>query len=93
MPGETRPLDLLAAHPGVDARTARIVDDGDVITGGGVSLGHDLTLHLVARIAGEQAAQETSRILEYSAARDANAHRLGDINRTSRRAPLRPAGR
>jgi len=45
LPGEARPLDLLAERGGAKARHARIVDDGDVVTGGGVGLGVDLTLH------------------------------------------------
>lgn len=71
--GEARPLDLLAArHGGVDVVEARLVDAGDVLTGGGVSLGMDMTLHLIARECGEEAAAETARILEYATAWDAN---------------------
>ncbi|MEO0679088.1 MAG: DJ-1/PfpI family protein, partial [Pseudomonadota bacterium] len=49
LPGEARPLDLLAERGGAEARHARIVDDGDLVTGGGVGLGVDLTLHLLRR--------------------------------------------
>ena len=79
--GEARPLDLLAARGGVEAVEARIVDDGDVITGGGVSLGHDLTLHLIRRFLGEAAFAETARILEYDRAFAANAAALPDLAR------------
>ncbi len=77
--GEARPLDLLAAHGGVDAIEARIVDDGDIVTGGGVSLGHDLTLYLIRRFVGEEAARETARILEYERAYAANGAAMADV--------------
>ncbi len=74
---EASPLALLARrHPAVRAREARLVDCGAVLTGGGVSLCIDMTLHLLARFAGEAAARETARILEYSAALAANEARL-----------------
>jgi transcriptional regulator GlxA family with amidase domain len=79
VPGEARPLDLLAARPGVEAVEARVVDEGDVITGGGVSLGHDLTLHVIHRFLGAEAAAETARILEYDRALAANAAALPDL--------------
>lgn len=44
---------------------ARVVDDGDVLTGGGVTAGIDLALHLVARICGEEVAEATARTLEH----------------------------
>jgi transcriptional regulator GlxA family with amidase domain len=77
--GETRPLDLLAGHPGVRAIEARIVDTGSVLTGGGVSLGIDMTLHLIGRYLGREIAEETARILEYRHAWKANAAALPDI--------------
>lgn len=55
---------------------ARLVDCGPVLTGGGVTLCIDMTLHLLARFHGEAAARETARILEYSAALAANEARL-----------------
>ena len=77
--GETRPLDLLATRPAVDAVEARIVDAGQVITGGGVSLGIDMSLYLLERFLGAPVADETARILEYRHARAANAKAIGDI--------------
>lgn len=71
--GEARPLDLLAErHPTVDVVEARLVDEGRVLTGGGVSLGIDMTLHLIERTCGGEVAAETARILEYVTAWDAN---------------------
>ncbi|WP_053231373.1 DJ-1/PfpI family protein [Sandaracinus amylolyticus] len=44
---------------------ARVVDDGDVITAGGVTSGIDLALHLIARLCGEEAAQRASTRAEH----------------------------
>ena len=78
--GEARPLDLLAElHPDIRAIEARVVDTGSVLTGGGVSLGIDMTLHLIARFLGRGIAEETARILEYRHAWAANAAALPDV--------------
>ena len=78
--GEARPLDLLAQrYPDVRAIEARLVDTGTVLTGGGVSLGIDMTLHLIARYFGPGIAQETAWIIEYRHAWEANAARLPDV--------------
>jgi len=44
---------------------ARFVDDGDLLTGAGVSAGIDLALHLVARLAGTDRAREVRRGIQY----------------------------
>ncbi|MFC6732594.1 MULTISPECIES: DJ-1/PfpI family protein [unclassified Haladaptatus] len=44
---------------------ARVVDDGDLLTAGGVTSGIDLALHLVAREAGEDIAAQVATELEY----------------------------
>ncbi|WP_135852399.1 DJ-1/PfpI family protein [Halorussus salinus] len=44
---------------------ARVVDDGDVLTAGGVTSGLDLALHLVARLCGEEVAEEVATTIEY----------------------------
>jgi transcriptional regulator GlxA family with amidase domain len=78
--GEQRPLDLLAQrYPEVQAMEARVVDTGSVLTGGGVSLGIDMTLYLLQRFVGGVVATETARILEYQRAWDANGTGLPDI--------------
>ena len=78
--GEARPLDLLAErHPDIRAVEARVVDTGSVLTGGGVSLGIDMTLHLIGRFLGPEIADETARILEYRNAWKANAAALPDL--------------
>ena len=78
--GELRPLDLLAQrYPDARAIEARIVDTGSILTGGGVSLGIDMTLHLIQRFLGCSTAKETARILEYRHAWEANSAALPDI--------------
>jgi transcriptional regulator GlxA family with amidase domain len=80
VPGEQRPLDLLAQrHPDVQAIEARVVDTGSVLTGGGVSLGIDMTLYLLQRFIGGAVAAETARILEYQRAWKANGTALPDV--------------
>jgi transcriptional regulator GlxA family with amidase domain len=55
---------------------AGIVDEGAIVTGGGVTLGIDATLHLVDRLLGRHVADETARIMEYSRAWRANREAL-----------------
>lgn len=71
---EIPPLRLLRErHPSVSvAEHASIVDCGHIVTGGGVTLGIDATLHLLARLLGDKVANETARIMEYSRAWRAN---------------------
>jgi transcriptional regulator GlxA family with amidase domain len=58
-------IDDLRAH-GVDVHPeARVVDDGDVLTCGGVTSGLDLALHLVECELGEEAATFAARLLEH----------------------------
>jgi len=58
-------LDDLRAH-GADVHPeARVVDDGDVLTCGGVTSGIDLALHLVERNRGADAARAAARLLEH----------------------------
>ena len=50
---------------GATITDARVVDDGDLITAGGVTAGLDLTLWLVERFADETVAQKMSEQMEY----------------------------
>jgi transcriptional regulator GlxA family with amidase domain len=50
---------------GVELRDERVVDDGDVLTAGGVTSGLDLALHLLERLAGEDVAGRAARRMEY----------------------------
>ena len=75
---EVPPLRLMRErHPKVTVTEhASIVDCGRVVTGGGVTLGIDATLHLLERLLGERVANETARIMEYSRAWRANKEAL-----------------
>lgn len=73
VPPEISPLARMReTYPRIDVREAAIVDAGAVVTGGGVSLCIDTTLHILGKMLGEQVANDTARILEYQRARQAN---------------------
>jgi transcriptional regulator GlxA family with amidase domain len=73
VPPELSPLERMRhMYLQIDVREAPIVDTGAVVTGGGVSLCIDTTLHILGKMLGEQVASETARILEYQRAREAN---------------------
>ncbi|WP_338738615.1 DJ-1/PfpI family protein [Haloplanus salilacus] len=48
-----------------DVVEARVVDDGDVVTAGGITSGLDLALHLIERLADRETAEGVARRLEY----------------------------
>lgn len=50
---------------GADVVDARVVDDGDVLTAGGVTSGLDLALHLVERFADADVAERVATEIEY----------------------------
>jgi transcriptional regulator GlxA family with amidase domain len=50
---------------GVEIINARVVDDGDIITAGGVTSGLDLTLWLIERYLSPQIAHEVEKEMEY----------------------------
>ncbi|SFG32586.1 DJ-1/PfpI family protein [Halopelagius inordinatus] len=58
---------------GADVRDARFVDDGDVLTAGGVTSGIDLALHLVEREFGRDIAADVAREIEYDRREAASA--------------------
>lgn len=60
-------VDALAARIGEAGarREVRWVDDGDLVTSGGLSCGVDLALHLVERVADRGLAHATARQLDY----------------------------
>jgi cyclohexyl-isocyanide hydratase len=55
--------------------SARVVRDGNIITGGGVTAGIDFALTVLAEIAGEEVAQTVQLALEYAPAPPFNAGR------------------
>ncbi|KIZ40011.1 DJ-1/PfpI family protein [Rhodopseudomonas palustris] len=74
VPPEISPLDRMRAmHSNIDVVEQPVVDTGSIVTGGGVSLCIDTTLHLLEKMLGKNVADETARILEYQRARKANA--------------------
>lgn len=74
------PLAELASYAKA-ARTApaAIVDDGAIVTGGGVSLAIDATLYLIGTIYGEDARADVARVIEYDRAYEANRLALGHL--------------
>ena len=46
-------------------QTARVVDSGDVVTGGGIACGIDVGPHLVGRFAGDELARRVARQMDY----------------------------
>lgn len=77
------PLDLLRqANRAIAPCESVVVDSGPIVTGGGVSLSIDTTLHLVGRVYGKKMADEVTEIIEYSAARRANYDNLGVVGIT-----------
>ncbi|WP_330176163.1 DJ-1/PfpI family protein [Streptomyces sp. NBC_01498] len=53
------------AAQGATVISARVVDDGDLITGGGITSGLDVALWLVERFVGAELAQRVETVLEY----------------------------
>ncbi len=60
-------LDLLAAFGAMPVE-ARVVRDGNLVTGGGVTAGIDFALTLVAELSGQAAAETIQLALEYAPA-------------------------
>jgi len=77
--GEPSPLQLMRErHPSIEALEARVVDEGNLVTGGGVTLCIDSTLHLLRRFVGEDVAVKTARAMAYSHAWEANRAAFGE---------------
>ena len=53
---------------GADVVEARVVDDGDIVTAGGITAGIDLALHLLEREFGTDTAQRVATTMEYERA-------------------------
>jgi len=70
VPPELPPIEVMrATYPRIDVREAMLVEREGIVTGGGVTLCIDTTLHLLASLLGERVADETARIMEYRRAR------------------------
>lgn len=58
--------DLARTFPSLDVKAGvRWVDQGRIVTSGGISAGIDMSLHLVARLAGEALALRTARQMDF----------------------------
>jgi transcriptional regulator GlxA family with amidase domain len=55
----------MAPHTTV-IKGVRYVDNDQVITSAGVQAGMDMSLHVIARLLGEEVARETAAYIEYS---------------------------
>lgn len=74
---EDPPLDVMInRYPGISARKALIVDEGRIVTGGGVSLCIDAMLYVLQKHFGAERADEVARILEYRSANQSNISRF-----------------
>jgi transcriptional regulator GlxA family with amidase domain len=73
VPPELSPLQQLRdEHPTVTVHEASLVDEGNIVTGGGVSLCIDTMLHVLKKSFGPEVADETARLMEYQRAWAAN---------------------
>ncbi len=76
------------ARPAIDVRETSVVDDGRVVTGGGVSLCVDTTLHVLARLFGPEMAAQTAHMIEYDRAWAANRKALPPLTEEASMAGL-----
>jgi len=52
--------------PGLEViEGARWVDEGELLTSGGISAGIDMSLHLVSKLYGEDLAEKTAKEMEF----------------------------
>ena len=80
VPPETSPIQVMReTHPRIDVRDASFVEQDRIITGGGVSLCIDTTLHVLQRLFGESMAAETARSIEYHRAWTANTEQFPPV--------------
>ena len=63
---------------GAEVVKQRVVEDGDVITAGGVSSSIDLGLYLVGKIAGQEVMEKIKNQMEYNGFEHANIENFGE---------------
>ena len=80
----------LAPRAEVDP-TRRYIDTGRILTTGGISAGIDGSLHVVARLFGEEAARRTARYMEYDRQPDFNVRIRPSSQAGIRDTPVRGA--
>jgi transcriptional regulator GlxA family with amidase domain len=87
-PPEVSTLTILERdYPAVTVRKALVVDEGSVVSGGGVSLCIDTVLHVLATRIGLAETNEIVRLIEYGPAWQANKSRLPTLTHESRVCP------
>lgn len=58
--------DLQNAYPNLKViKNKRWIDEGNIITSGGISAGIDMSLHLLSKIYGEELALKTAKQMEF----------------------------
>ncbi len=73
--------DISFSHPGVQwVARARWVEDGKYSTSSGVSAGIDMALAVIAKLAGDRAADTIARYTEYDRHRDPDWDPFADLN-------------
>ena len=87
VPPETSPIAVMReTYPQIDVREAMLVERPDgMVTGGGVTLCIDTTLHLLKHMLGDDVANETARIMEYQRAWRANREAFTPVLLAERR--------
>ncbi|MEG5063287.1 hypothetical protein QUB33_06645, partial [Microcoleus sp. B3-A4] len=60
-----RPLGHLRLLQNRDAPNQRFVDNGKIITSGGIAAGIDMSLHVVGQLLGTAQAEQTAEHMEY----------------------------
>jgi transcriptional regulator GlxA family with amidase domain len=95
VPPERSPTEVMReTYPLIEVHAAMLVDrDEGVVTGGGVTLCIDTTLHLLAKMLGQEVADETARIIEYTRAWRANREEFAPILTAHKAAQRQEAAR
>ncbi|MBI3230787.1 MAG: DJ-1/PfpI family protein [Burkholderiales bacterium] len=79
VPNELLPIERMAQNfPEIKVVKKAIVDEGTVVTGGGVCLCIDMMLHLISSRVSAELATDLARLLEYGRAWEANKQALGE---------------
>ncbi len=81
-PGETAPIEMINDYAAtVKPVVAALVDSGNIITGGGVTLAIDMMFYLLERFCSSDISQKTAKLMEYDRALSVNSEFLG-INKS-----------
>ena len=92
---ERSPIEVMReTYPRIEVHAVMLVDrDEGAVTGGGVTLCIDTTLHLLAKMLGQEVADETARIIEYTRAWRANREEFAPILTAQKAAQRQEAAR